>query len=138
MKYKLIAALVVWSVLCINAYATEITVVTPDGQHNQTVNDSNPFPTTSPSTSLNLGTSKNVTVTTASQLVNLASPSMNVTINNTSTTNTLYFQPFGGAASASNFVIAPGQAFSWGSRQALSSFALYASAGGTVVGVLAH
>ncbi len=135
---KLAFALSLWLTLATQAHATEITVVTPDGKHNYSVNDTNPFPVTYPSTALSLGTSTNVTVTTASQVVNLASPSFNVTINNTHATNLLYFQPFGGSASSSNFVIAPGQAFTWGSRQPLSSFTLYASGAATVVGVLAH
>lgn len=84
------------------------------------------------------GTSTNVTVTTASQTVTLTGPSTNITINNTDASNTVYFQPFGGTASAANFPIAPGQAFSWSTQPPLTTFKLYASGAGTVVGVLAH
>ncbi len=117
---------------------SDITEQTPDGLHNQSVNDSNPLAVTSPSVHLSLGTSTNVTVTTASLPVNLTSASMNVTINNTHATNSLYFNPFGGACDNTKFIIAAGQAFTWGSRQALSTFTLYASGAGTVVGILAH
>ena len=115
-----------------------IAVTTQPGVPNSPVNDLNPLPATNPSVSLAAGTSKNVTVTTTSQSVSLTAPSMNITLNNTSASNTLYFNPFGGAASASNFPIMPGQAFVWGSRLPLSQFTLYASGSGTVVGILAH
>lgn len=86
---------------------------------------------------LSKGRSSALTVTTLAQTVSFTSPCTNITINNTSTTETCYFQPFGGAASASNFPIGPGQAFSWTTTPGLTSVSLYAT-GSSTIGVLAH
>ena len=108
------------------------------------VSPSNPLPTQLPALPLSQGTSTNVTVTTSAQTVSLNGYSQQVTINNTSASNTVYFQPFGGAASTANFPIAPNQYITWSCatvgqpRGGINQFSLYASGSGTVVGVLAH
>ncbi len=97
----------------------------------------NPFPATAPGVALSYGKAAAVTVTTASQYVTFLAPCTQITINNTSTTETCYLQPFGGTASASNFPIGPGQAFTWTTAPGLTQVALYAS-GSSTIGVLAH
>ena len=97
----------------------------------------NPFPAISPSVSLSNGTSRSITVTTAAQTITFPTTCTQITINNTDSTNILYFQPFGGAASTANFPIGPGQAFTWSAAPGLTQISLYAS-GSSTIGVLAH
>jgi hypothetical protein len=85
------------------------------------------------------GTSLSASVPATSTTVNLTAQSSQVTIKLVSGGATaLYFNPFGGDATSSNYTIEPGETFTYQANPPISTFTILGSSASGTYSVLAH
>jgi len=86
------------------------------------------------------GVSTQATIGASPSTVTLSSTQLytQVTIINTSSTDTVYIQPFGGTATTNNFPLPPGYYFTWTTTPGFNNFSAVASGSSAVIGILAH